>query len=90
MLEYVLTEPIHGTKRYVTCDNWFTSVPFAEKMMNEPFNLTMVGTIRKNKREISFKSAKNVGNIKFAYHGGRHLFRIHKKKQNCAIAFIIA
>jgi len=27
-----LSEPIHGSNRNITCDNWFTSVPLAERM----------------------------------------------------------
>lgn len=44
------TEPIHGTNRNITCDNWFTSIPLVDTMMN--LKLTVVGTLRKNKREI--------------------------------------
>uniref|UniRef100_A0A336MIT5 CSON015446 protein n=1 Tax=Culicoides sonorensis TaxID=179676 RepID=A0A336MIT5_CULSO len=47
-----LTESIHGSNRNVTMDNWFTSVPLALDLLKPPFNLTMVGTIRANKREI--------------------------------------
>lgn len=46
-----LIEPISGTGRNVTTDNWFTSVPLAEQLL-ETHNLTLVGTIRKNKSEI--------------------------------------
>lgn len=46
-----LTQTIHGTNRNVTMDNWFTSVPLARKMLTD-HKLTIVGTLRKNKREI--------------------------------------
>ncbi|XP_069692711.1 piggyBac transposable element-derived protein 4-like [Periplaneta americana] len=46
-----LVEPISGTGRNVTCDNWFTSVPLAKHLLDSN-RLTLVGTIRKNKREI--------------------------------------
>ncbi|XP_046659127.1 piggyBac transposable element-derived protein 4-like [Homalodisca vitripennis] len=46
-----LVEPISGTNRNVTLDNWFTSVPIAMKLREEK-RLTMVGTLRKNKREV--------------------------------------
>lgn len=45
-------EPIQGSKRSVTCDNWFTSVPLLLRMKEEPYLLKMTGTIRKNKGEI--------------------------------------
>lgn len=47
-----VTAPLHGTKHSITCDNWFTSVPLIERMLNPPFSLSITGTIRKNKREI--------------------------------------
>lgn len=47
-----VTAPIHGSHRTVTCDNWFTSIPLLQRMSQEPYNLTMTGTLRKNKKEI--------------------------------------
>ncbi|CAI6352855.1 unnamed protein product [Macrosiphum euphorbiae] len=46
-----LIRPISGSGRNITCDNWFSSIPLAEDLLNN-HNLTMVGTLRKNKREI--------------------------------------
>lgn len=46
-----MVEPIAGTGRNVTMDNWFTSVPLAEQLLTN-YNLTVVGTLRKNKPEI--------------------------------------
>ena len=45
-----LTEPIHGTNGNITCNSWFTWIPLVDTMMN--LKLTVVGTLRKNKREI--------------------------------------
>lgn len=63
-----LSEPIHGTNRNITVDNWFTSIPLADQMMRQ-FKLTILGTLRKNKREIppSFLSKKEVGTSLFAF-----------------------
>lgn len=46
-----MVQPVSGTGRSITTDNWFTSVPLAETLLVD-HNLTLVGTIRKNKREI--------------------------------------
>jgi hypothetical protein len=46
-----IISPISGSGRNVTVDNWFTSVPLAMKLLKDN-NLTLLGTIRKNKKEI--------------------------------------
>ena len=56
--EYFLrrvTEPIHGTGRNITCDNWFTSIPLVLRMKKDPYNVKITGTIKKNKKEILAK-----------------------------------
>lgn len=45
-----LVEPLKGTNRNVTTDNWFTSIPLAEELLSD-YKLTTVGTIRRNKKE---------------------------------------
>lgn len=40
-----------GTGRNVTTDNYFTSVPLANDLVHN-HNITLVGTLRKNKREV--------------------------------------
>ena len=45
-----LTKPMHGTARNVTIDNFFTSKALAVKLWD--LGLTMVGTIRSNRREL--------------------------------------
>uniref|UniRef100_A0A0K8W812 PiggyBac transposable element-derived protein 4 n=1 Tax=Bactrocera latifrons TaxID=174628 RepID=A0A0K8W812_BACLA len=47
-----LSRPIHDTCRCITYDNWFTSIPLAKDLLKEPYKLTLVGTVRSNKREI--------------------------------------
>lgn len=45
-----LSTSIHGSNRNITYDNWFTSIPAAEKLLSK--NITTVGTLKKNKTEI--------------------------------------
>ena len=45
-----LCQPIYGSGRNVTADNWFTSVELIEELRKK--SLTYVGTIKKNKRQI--------------------------------------
>ncbi|CAK1587852.1 unnamed protein product [Parnassius mnemosyne] len=45
-----LSEPLYGSHRNITMDNWFTSIPLAKNLIGK--ELTMVGTTRKNKGEI--------------------------------------
>lgn len=45
-----LTKSIHGTKRNVTCDNWFSSIELASELYKK--QLTMVGTLNRNKPQI--------------------------------------
>lgn len=53
-----LTRTIHGSNRNVTGDNWFTSVPLVDDLLKAPYNLTYVGQIRSNKKELP-ESVKN-------------------------------
>ncbi|XP_055839228.1 piggyBac transposable element-derived protein 4-like [Episyrphus balteatus] len=46
-----LVESVKGSWRNVTYDNWFTSVPLADDLLKD-YQLTSIGTLRKNKREI--------------------------------------
>ncbi|KAJ8937356.1 hypothetical protein NQ314_011901 [Rhamnusium bicolor] len=46
-----LCEPITGSGRNLTMDNWFTSISLVEKLYKE-YTLTVIGIIRKNKKEL--------------------------------------
>ncbi|XP_030754381.1 piggyBac transposable element-derived protein 4-like [Sitophilus oryzae] len=47
-----LITPITGSGRNVTMDNWFTSLPLALDLVQD-HNLTVLGTVRKNKKELA-------------------------------------
>lgn len=53
-----LTEEIRTSKRNVTMDNWFTSIPLVEELITKPNNLTVIGTIRKNKAGLPLEFTK--------------------------------
>lgn len=45
-----LVKVVEGTNRNITADNWFSSIPLMEVLLTK--NLTYLGTLKKNKREI--------------------------------------
>ncbi|XP_063931144.1 piggyBac transposable element-derived protein 4-like [Zophobas morio] len=52
-----LCQPIKGTGRNVTLDNWFTSIDLLDTLYKN-FNLTLLGTIRKNKKELPIEFSR--------------------------------
>lgn len=76
-----LSEPIHGTNRNITVDNWFTSIPLSEQML-EQYQLTLIGTLRKSNREIppSFLNKKEIGKSLFAFDRNKTLVFYTPKK----------
>ncbi|KAK9716867.1 Transposase IS4 [Popillia japonica] len=46
-----LVEPVSGTKRNITCDNWYTGIDLF-RILLQKLKLTAVGTIRKNQADI--------------------------------------
>ena len=80
-----LVEPIRNSKRNVTCDNWFTSIPLISTLYND-YKLTFLGTIRKNKRELppEFSNpTRPIGSSMFAYNNYITLVSyIPKRKKN--------
>lgn len=64
-----LTAPIYGSWRTLTTDNWYTSIPLAKSMFEK--KITLLGTLRKNKREIppcfQPNKSKPTGKTQFGY-----------------------
>lgn len=82
-----LSESIYNTGRNITCDNWFTSIPIVMKMKKD-FDLTVVGTVRKNKTEIpaNFKNVPPEGsNSQFCYKDGMTLVSYNPKKNKIVL-----
>ncbi|XP_067633731.1 piggyBac transposable element-derived protein 4-like [Eurosta solidaginis] len=68
-----LTRSIHGSNRNVTIDNWFTSIPLEKQLLQQPYKLTIVGTLRANKKEIPEEMKnnrlRNINTSMFCYDG---------------------
>lgn len=80
-----LAEPIYDSRRTITCDSWFTSVPLFDSMKEK--NLTMIGTIRKNEPHIPklFKSKPTNGNVQLGYHDDKTLVSYHIKPKKIVL-----
>lgn len=80
-----LCEPLNGTNRNITMDNWFTSVPLASELLQSPYKLTIVGTLRSNKREIPLEmknsKTRKIGTSMFAFDAEKILVS-YKPKSN--------
>nr|CAI5836450.1 unnamed protein product [Callosobruchus analis] len=69
-----LSEPIRGTNQNITVDNWFSSISLFNDMLKY-HKLIMVGTLRKNKREIppTFLTNKVPGRSLFGFDSNKTL-----------------
>lgn len=81
--QYVLTltESVRNSNRNVTTDNWFTSCELAEEQTKR--KLTLVGTLRKNKKEIPPSMLKPApeGSSQFMYHDDKMIPSFNPKKR---------
>ncbi|XP_039298114.1 uncharacterized protein LOC120354734 [Nilaparvata lugens] len=86
-----LTKTIHGTNRNVTMDNWFTSIPLAKDMLSS-HQLTIVGTLRSNKKEIppemSNEKSRKIGSVMFAYNN--ELVLVSYKAKKSKMVFLLS
>lgn len=77
-----LVKPFQNTGRRVTFDNFFTSIPLAEDLLQNGFY--SVGTLRSNKREIPTDFIPDrqtpAGTAKYAYHDHMMLVSWTQKK----------
>lgn len=84
-----LVEPIAGSNRNVTADNWFAFLDLAVTLLDE-FSLTFVATIRGNRRVVpeNFLSDldREVFSSIFGFHDKATLFLYVPKKNKVVLA----
>lgn len=82
-----LSKIIAGTNRNITMDNWFSSFELAQKLLEN--KLTMVGTLRKNKREIPIQfldvKRKEIPSSAFAFSKDITLVSHVSEKKKCVL-----
>ncbi|CAF1319632.1 unnamed protein product [Adineta ricciae] len=85
VLELLL--PLYDSNRNVSIDNFFTSVPLVKELQMK--NLTLIGTLRKNKPEIPIEFQSNrkreIGPSLFGFHGGLTLASFVHKQNKAAL-----
>ncbi|UYV72184.1 hypothetical protein LAZ67_9002121 [Cordylochernes scorpioides] len=85
-----LCEPIKGTGRNVTMDNWFTSYSLALKLLQQ-YRLTIVGTLKRNKKEIPsefvISRGRNVHTSVFGFQSEMTLLS-YKSKENKVVLML--
>ncbi|UYV68512.1 hypothetical protein LAZ67_6000005 [Cordylochernes scorpioides] len=85
-----LCEPIKGTGRNVTMDNWFTSYSLALKLLQQ-YRLTIVGTLKRNKKEIPsefvISRGRNVHTSVFGFQSEMTLLS-YKPKENKVVLML--
>lgn len=88
-----LVETVKGSNRNITVDNWFTSIPMVLELLRE-MNLTVVGTIKKNKTELppDFVDVKfnnrSVGSSLFIFHKDLLTAVSYKPKNNKLVTLV--
>ncbi|UYV81673.1 hypothetical protein LAZ67_20001926 [Cordylochernes scorpioides] len=85
-----LCEPIKGTGRNVTMDNWFTSYSLALKLLQQ-LRLTIDGTLKRNKKEIPsefvISRGRNVHTSVFGFQSEMILLS-YKPKENKVVLML--
>ncbi|CAF1357854.1 unnamed protein product [Rotaria sp. Silwood1] len=82
-----LLKPFYDSNRNVAIDNFFTSVPLAKNLQTK--NLTLIGTLRKNKSEIPMEFLPNktheVGSLLFGFEDNLTLVSFVPKKNKAVL-----
>nr|CAH7747701.1 unnamed protein product [Callosobruchus chinensis] len=82
-------EPINGSGRNISMDNWFTSFSVIEDLITD-YRLTVVGTVKKNKRELPTElteiKSRHVYSSIFAYQQNMTLLSYLPRKRKNVLA----
>ena len=85
----ILSSPFHFSGINITTDNWFTSSQLAADLLQK--QITLLGTMRKNKRELPCEFAtgekRSVGSSLFGF-SDRQTLVSHEPKKNKAVALL--
>lgn len=84
----LLTKPLHGTNKNITCDKRFTSLELIQALYKA--KLTCVGTIKKRKMEIPVQflpsEKREAGSVLYGYQENVTLMSYMRKKKGVIIA----
>ena len=87
-----LTKPYHHTGRNITYDNWFTSIPKANDLLDN-CGLTSVGTLRQNKAEVpqqlKVTRSRDLGTVSYCYDTSLLASYIPPKKQTKKLVLLL-
>lgn len=85
-----LARPIYNSKRNITCDKWFTFLELVEHLWKN--NITCVGTLKKNKKEIPPQflptRGRRVGETLYGFTKNITLVSHTPKKKNKAVILV--
>lgn len=84
-----LTQCAYGSHRNITMDNWFTSVPLATQLLGPLINMTLVGTLRRDKPEIPPEMKepgdRPIGSSMFCFDGHKTMVSYKPKKNKVVL-----
>jgi hypothetical protein len=87
IIVFYFTANLYESGRNITCDNWFTTFPLCEELLSK--KLTLVGTLKSNKKEIPIEFLTNkqrdVNDSIFGFSGDMTLVSYVPKKSKAVI-----
>ncbi|XP_050520588.1 piggyBac transposable element-derived protein 4-like [Daktulosphaira vitifoliae] len=81
-----LSQNIQHSNRNITMDNYYTSIPLADNLIKN--GLTMIGTLKANKREIPpqfVTKSREIGSCLYGFQYDKILASIQTKRKKCVL-----